>query len=234
MPRVIHDRQELAAPDRAVHAVTRSVPGDAERGPRDVVLGETRHDVREMVLHRGDRQAQFARVSAGEVIGMQIGDDRFGRGVKQSFQIAHDAIERFDGLRRLEIAQMLADEHIRSRGDGHGALQMRADGDEARRVLGQPDRQRRIPTRAAQNHLAPRHDPHDGVVDVAQDGPVVHQERVGDARQAHDGVALVRADRFVRQVAARRDDRRTEIRRDQMMERRVGQHHAQRWRAWSD
>ena len=80
----------------------------------------------------------------------------------------------------------------RPRGERDRVLQVTADGEDGRRVLTQRQRQRRIAARAPQHHLAPEHDAHDRVVDVADDRPVVDEEQVGDPAEASQRVALRR------------------------------------------
>ena len=67
----------------------------------------------------------------------------------------------------------------------------------------------------------------DRVVDVPDDRAVVDEEEVGDAAEPRERLALVDADRLVGEVAARRDDREAELAHQQMMQRRIRQHHAE-------
>ena len=62
-------------------------------------------------------------------------------------------------------------------------LQVRADRQDGRDVLGQRDRQRRIAAGAAQQSRVATHDPGHAVIHMTGDGPVVDQEEVGDVTQ---------------------------------------------------
>ena len=94
-------------------------------------------------------------------------------------------------------------------------------------VVLQRDRQRRIAAGAAQQARDAAHDPRHAVVDMAGDGPVVHQEDVGDVAEPLYGLDLVRADRLVAQVAAGSDDREARLSQQEMVKWRVGQHDAE-------
>ena len=52
------DRQELAAPDRAVAAIAGTVPGHAQDRPLQPVVHHAGQDVREVMRHARDRQAR--------------------------------------------------------------------------------------------------------------------------------------------------------------------------------
>ena len=67
----------------------------------------------------------------------------------------------------------------------------------------------------------------DRVVDVSDDRAIVDEKQIGDATQPVERLALVDADRLVGEIAARRHDGPADVPHQQMMERRVGQHHAE-------
>ena len=117
---------------------------------------------------------------------------------------------------------MLADKHLRTHTERDRVLQMRAHaqnrpaaragpifqlrisdfGFRISALRPQHDRQRRIASRAPQDHLAAHHHPRNRIVHVPDDGTVMHQEQIGDAAQSVQRLEFIRADRFVAQVAA--------------------------------
>ena len=79
--------------------------------------------------------------------------------------------------------------------------------------------------RAAQDQRAAVGHADDGVVGSRLDRAVVDQEQVGDLGEPLAGVVVLVRDRLVRDVAAREHERLPQIRHQQVVERRVRQHH---------
>jgi hypothetical protein len=131
--------QEFAAPNRAIVAVTGTVPGHAQNRRVELVLGHACECVRLMVLHADDRKARCVRVPRGGIVGMEIaGHDRRidAEELRQVTDRAHESRAR---RQRGEIANVLADKRIRARGHRDGALEKRADREHrrgARRIHG--------------------------------------------------------------------------------------------------
>ena len=63
---------------------------------------------------------------------------------------------------------------------------------------------------------------------MAYDRSIVDEEQIGDVAEALDRVTFVRADRFVREVAARGHDGHADLAQDQMVKRCVREHDAER------
>ena len=61
---------------------------------------------------------------------------------------------------------------------------------------------------------------------MPDDGAVVDKKNIGDAMQPFERLALIRANWFVAEIAARGYDGETELGHQQMMQRRVRQHRA--------
>ena len=78
------------------------------------------------------------------------------------------------------------------------------------------------------------HHAHNRIVHVPDDGAIVYEKDIGDAAEAFERLAFVRANRFIAQVAAGGDDGKFEFGHQQMMQRRVRQHRAEIWIAGSD
>jgi hypothetical protein len=91
----------------------------------------------------------------------------------------------------------------------------------------QPNRQRRIAPRPAQNHFAAEHHADHRVVQVPDNRAVVHEKNVGDAAQPFERLDFIRANRLVTQVAAGGDDGETQFRQKELMQRVRRQHCAE-------
>ena len=119
---------------------------------------------------------------------------------------------------------MRRQERLAAAGDAERALQLGADGeDRASPVHRERERVRRVAARAADRERGA----HDRVLAAAMDRPVVAEERVGDPAEPVGGLGVVDRDRLVRPVAARHHERAADVREQQMVERGVGEHHAE-------
>ena len=71
--------EQLAAPRRAVEAVTRAVVDRPDRGPRLAVLGEAGREVGVVVLHAQMLDAvALQRVARRRVVGVEVVDHELG------------------------------------------------------------------------------------------------------------------------------------------------------------
>ena len=85
-----------------------------------------------------------------------------------------------------------------------------------------------MPTCTAQHARAPRHDTLHGVVHAPRDAPIMEQKIFGDATQPRARVVIRDAKGLVTQVAAGQDDRPIHALQHQVVQRRIGQHQAER------
>jgi len=76
---------------------------------------------------------------------------------------------------------VLTEEDLRTDGGGNRVLLVCTDGQHRPQLALDLDGQRRESAGAAEHQLAAAHLAHDGIVHMAQDRPVVHQEQVRDA-----------------------------------------------------
>ncbi len=83
--------------------------------------------------------------------------------------------------RRVQVADVLAEEDLPADGDGHAVLEMTADRQHRRQVRADQHGQRGVASGPAQHALAAARQPHHRIVAGPGDGAVVHQEDVGDA-----------------------------------------------------
>ena len=127
---------------------------------------------------------------------------------------------------RLEIADMLAEEHLASDADGDGVLQVRAEGQHLAQRFPHHDRQGRISASAAHHDFAAVLHARHGIVAGPHDGAIVHGEAIGNAAQAFGSFVIVGGDRFVAQVSAGGDDRKSAAFQQERVQRRVRQHGA--------
>ena len=155
---------------------------------------------------------------------MGVAGNELGAASVERLQIVDRLAEGGAGLRTLQVADVLAEEHLVPDRQGDRVLQVGATPDDAGEGGVQVDRQRRIAPGAAQHQLAPLHHARDGVVHVAADRPVVDQKQIGDAPQTLERLPFAGADRLFRQVSAGGHDRLTEVAHQQMVQRRAGQH----------
>ena len=134
--------------------------------------------------------------------------------------------ERAQRLVVLQVADVVADPGPAVPGQAEGALQLRTAGEDRTADI---ERQvaRDVAAAAAQELRPPRDHAHDRVVGPRLDGPVSHQEEVGDPREPLQGVGVPVGDRLVGDVGAGEDERGARIAEQQVMERRVRQHDAE-------
>ena len=118
-----------------------------------------------------------------------------------------------------------------------GGLQLGPHGEHGGRILEtgrQRERRWRVAPCAAQHARLARHNPRDAIVEAVHDIAVMHQEIIGDAGQPLAGFVVADALRLVAAVARGEHNRAREVFHQEMMERRVGQHEAERRLAGRD
>jgi hypothetical protein len=155
---------------------------------------------------------------------MQVARDRFGFEAIQAAQIADSAFERLAGFDGIQVADVLAEEDLRSYGYGDCILQVCADRQNRPKNAVYPHRQRSVAARPPQHHLVPARDAHDRIVAGALDGTVVQQKGIRDAAEALLRLFVAGGDRLVTAVSAGRHQRKSALARQQVVQRRVGQH----------
>ncbi len=126
----------------------------------------------------------------------------------------------------LQVADVLAEKNLLADAQRHVFLRCAPTPRMVGSGLWQLHGQRRIAARAAQELRRAVDDPEHAVIGVARDGAVVDEEAVGDGAQALERLPFIGADRFIREIAAGRDDGKAKVGKQQVMQRRVGQHDA--------
>ena len=128
----------------------------------------------------------------------------------------------------VEVADMLADERLPIDHQRDRVLEIGAHS-ENRPVSGQRgNRFRCVAARAPQNDGTEGSRARDGIVDAPRDGALTDEKRIGHAGQAVEGVPIVIGDRLAGAVGAGHHQNFGRARREQqMVQRCVGQHHAE-------
>ena len=185
-----------------------------------------------MVLHPHGRHALAReRVGGGEVVGVQVVRHHLGPDGEQPLEVTDALLEGAQRLVVLQVADVVRHPRPRPLRQAEGALELGAAGQQRpRRLNGQADAGRCVPARAAQHQRgrAQRAEgAHHGVVGAHVDRPVVGEQQVGDRRQALQGVGVVVGDRLVGEVAAGHHQSGAHRREQKVVQRGVGQHHAE-------
>ena len=139
--------------------------------------------------------------------------------------------------RAAEGAEVLAEVQPIAGGERQRALEVRAESEPRppallvffgpRELRRQRQRGRYEAAAAAQKLRPAAHDLHDRVVERSRDAPVVIQEQVGDGAEPLPRGLGPGAQRLVAEVAAGGDQRPPDREQEQVVQRRVGQHHAE-------
>ena len=139
---------------------------------------------------------------------MHVASQNLGVGFIKFLKIGNDSAEGFESLSRLEITDVLAEKHLWPNSQGNGVLEMGADGEKVSRLLTavpNADGQRRVTARPPQDLLPPQQHSSEGIIHVAHNWPVMHQEQVSNAGEPFESLVLIGANWFVAQIAAGRD-----------------------------
>jgi hypothetical protein len=161
------------------------------------------------------------------VVRVQIVGDGDRLRLIQAEEIHDHALEGPEGLHRVQVSDVGAQEDLAADAEGDGVLEVPAHGQQGGQRPAQEDGQRREAASPTEDAGLPPHPDHHAVVGVAGDGAVVDQKSVGDAGQPLEGLPLVGADGLVGQVAAGGHHGEVQLPQQQMVQRRVGEHHPQ-------
>ena len=82
---------------------------------------------------------------------------------------------------------------------------MRADGQRSGLRRAKMNGRRGITARAPEDEFTVAGHADHGIIDMADDGPIVHEETVGHAVQTREGFGSIGADGFVGQISTGRD-----------------------------
>ena len=223
--------QELAAPDRAVGAVAGAVVDRARRALGSPCSARHGGEVRVVVLD-ADRRAGRGRART-----WSRGTPGAGRGRRARASTANSrskcAIAVGEGAQRLVVAQVadvVRDPRAAVAGERERVLQLGADGQQRRRgarrgsVAGTYPRERRTsrPPRSTQSSVR------------VWIGRSCSRKRSAMPASRSSASSSVERDRLVGHVAAGHHERHADVGEQQVVQRRVGEHHAELARARRD
>jgi hypothetical protein len=225
-------KHELAAPDRAVGPVSKAVEGDPDHGCVDSVVRQAGHDVRVVMLHADQVDAdEFHRVLGGEIFRVQIVRHHLRLDVEQFGEMLDAGGERAQRLVVLQIPDVLRQERVVLLQQAECVLQFGSAGQH--RTVGPPCQAhglRHVTTRPPDHARRPDH----RVVGTDVDRAIVGEERVRDVLEPFERVVVLVRDRLVRDVPAREHDRRTDRFEQQVVKRCVREHDPEMTVAWCD
>ena len=159
---------------------------------------------------------------------MEIVRDHFGAHAVERGQVVDRLEERPIRREVLEVSDVMTrDDDVATR-DGHGRLQLCTDR-QHRALRGERERHGLgcVPARPAEQLQPAASRAFDGVVAADVYLAVVCEEAVDHRPQPRCGVAVVVRDRLVAAVAARHHERTADTCQQQVVQRRVGQEHAE-------
>ena len=162
---------------------------------------------------------------------MQVVRDDRGRDGEQPLEVVDPGAVRRERLPVLQVADVVTDPRAATLREAERALELRAARkDRRRRRDGQQEAVRHPAARAAQDERAAD----DRVVGARRDRAVVDEEGVGDAAEPLARVVVGERDRLVGHVPARQHERHARVHEQEVVQRRVGQHHAELAQARGD
>ena len=223
--------QRRSSPPQIVPSVPSAgaVEDERQRRPSFAVLGEAGGGVCVVVLNLDDREVLLVRPLRREVLRMEVAGDQL-RANAEHVEVELEIVDEC-AIRRLgvEVAEVRREERALARGDAEGGLELRAGGYER---LRRRERQRRgrEPARPPDRKAAAD----DGVLAAPVDRPVVREECVRDAGEPAAGLVVMKGDRLVGEVSARHHERTAEVAIEEVVERRIREHHAEPRRRGGD
>src|SRR5829696_2837003 len=225
--------EELSTPDGAVCTVAGPVEGNPDHALfcGTFVVREAARDVRPVVLDADSREPGFLQLTGvfgGQVLGMQIVGDQLRAHVEEPAIMLDSFPERAQRLVVLHVPDVVAHEGVAVSDQADRVLELSTAGQSVTaEVRGQPERCRGVATGATDLVRSSSRCTDHGVVAAHVDLTVVDKEVVGDLAQLIQCFLVAIGDGLVRVVAAGHDERDARVAQKQVVQRRVGEHHAQ-------
>ena len=227
--------EKLAAPDAAIASIASSVERNADDRPRDAVFGNDARNVRVVMLYAdGCDPLAIQRVCRRCVVRMQVVGDDGRLDVCQPLERLDGPLERLQHVEVPQVADVRAEHHCTVCSDADGVLQVRAAGENRHRKLERcRNCHRDVAARTANEHLAPTQPPRDRIITTVFDGAIMKEKEIGDRAEASQRFLVAAGNRFVAAIATGHHQQCGaaceffDIRQQQMMQRRVRQHHAE-------
>ena len=224
---LITTHQALSAPGGSVGTIAGAVPHQADHFPRQAVVRHAGGQVGMMVLHLYKGQTQALGILGGHIIRVQVTGDQGRFNIKQMLEMGDLLGIILQGLHILQIANVLAGKNIASLGQAEAGLLLRSAGQNALQRPFHPQGKGHIAPGAAGGILLTFQHPAEGIVAAGLDLPVMEQKAVGNAPQFVQGLGIFEKNGRIRQVGAGHDQHIQVVPKQQVMQRRIGQHHAQ-------
>jgi ELWxxDGT repeat protein len=215
--------EQLTAPEGAVGPAARAVEHQRQRGTLLAVLGQAGGGVGVVVLHRDRLDPLLERPAGREVIGVEVVGDQLGLEPEHLEVEGEVGAEGLVGERRIEVAEVGGEKCAPVPDEAESTLLLRTDGEDGGGGPGKGDGLRSDAAGAADVEPTPDN----GVLAAAVDRAVVGEEDVGDPSEALAGLAVLGGDRLVRAIAGGHHQRAAEVRAEEVVERRVREHHAE-------
>ena len=219
--------QALAAPGGTVGAIAGAVPHQANHFPLQAVICHAGGHMGVVVLHLYKGQAQGLGILGGHVIRVQVTGGESGFNVKQVLEMGDLLGIILQGLHVLQIADVLARKHIAALGQAEAGLLFRPAGQNALQRALHPQWKGYIAPGAAGGVFLSLQHPAQGIVAPGLNLPVMEQKAVGNALQLFQSLGVFEKDGRVRQVGAGHDQQIYVVPKQQVVQGRIGQHHAQ-------
>ena len=213
-----------------VRPETDAIECDAEDIATKAVLGEDACDVSVVVLHAHLAGAGVPPVFCKLrrcVVGMQVGGDGRGSRPEEPQVGPQRLVVVIQRAQAVKVTDVWTRERVALVEDTERVLEVGTERQHA--VVGcvDADRERAVPARTADHPYSPVDDPDHGVVVSRIDLAIVKEKAVCDGTEPQHGLVVVLGDRLFAHVAAGHDERRRYGAHEQVVHRRVRQHHAQ-------
>jgi len=158
---------------------------------------------------------------------MEVAGDQFWLEAVETAEIGDGSFKSAAGLERIEVSDVLADEHLLSHADGDGAFQMPADGENWRQALANANSEGGVTASATKDPGAAAGESHYRIIAGTNDRAIVHQEMIGNFFQASGGFVVGDGNGLVASIAAGRNHWESAFLHQEMMKRRIREHDAQ-------
>ncbi len=165
---------------------------------------------------------------------MQVAGHDAGIDVQDAFQVVDGPPEECLADRIFKVPDMLAQKCRFFSRQADAVFQFGPAGQDLRGGAPEKNRGRHVPAGTPQEPRPAAVKSGNGIVAALIDLTVVCQKKIGDAGQSLESLVISDSDGFLAEVAAGHHQRAAELVQKQMMQRRVGKHHAKKTVAWGD
>ena len=166
-----------------------------------------------------------ARPAAGDIVRVRVAQHQRRPHPMQAAEIVDHLREHIEAARRGEIPEVRGHNHPVTHRQRHGVLEIGSERQRGRLDrLPQPQFDGRVATAQPEGPECSANVAEYRIIRRAANGPVVMHEGIGHAGQPRRDAGHLRQHRFAAQVRRGGNQRSAEIREQQMMQRRIGQH----------